>query len=95
MMRTQRNSGVREQIEVINRSSSQAARALRQCGARSGPAGVVLGPMVTFFRSLIARGGALQGIGGIIRSGLEAYEHFVTRLKLWELHNADEDAGRQ
>ena len=94
-MRKHSSPGVREQIEAINRSSSRTAEELRQCGVRSGVTDIVFGPLVVFLRSSIVRGRVFRGVAGSVRSGLEAYEHFVTRLKLWELHNADRDAGRR
>jgi glycosyltransferase involved in cell wall biosynthesis len=68
-----------------DRYSDLMARRLRDQGRRFRAHQLVTHPLFTFFRMYLGRGGILDGMPGLILSGLYAYYTFIKYAKFWEL----------
>jgi hypothetical protein len=74
-----------------DRYSDLMARRMREQGRRFSPHQLVTRPCFTFFKMYVARKGCLDGIPGLILSGLYAYYTFIKYARFWELQAS---AGR-
>jgi glycosyltransferase involved in cell wall biosynthesis len=67
-----------------DRYSSLMAERMRQEGRRFKPHLLLTHPPFTFFKMYLLRAGFLDGMPGLILSGLYAYYTFIKYAKLWE-----------
>lgn len=68
-----------------DRYSDLMARRMKEQGRRFAPHQLVTHPLGTFAKMYLVRGGFLDGMPGLILSGLYAYYTFVKYAKFWEL----------
>ncbi|RMH03791.1 MAG: glycosyltransferase family 2 protein [Nitrospirae bacterium] len=72
-------------LQKMDRYSTLRAQAMYQRGARFHLHQLVTHPLFTFLKMYILRLGILDGMPGLILSGLYTYYTFVKYAKLWEL----------
>jgi len=72
-------------IQKMDRYSSLRSRVMKQNGRNFHVHQLVSHPVFTFLKMYIFRQGFLDGMPGLILSGLYAYYVFVKYAKLWEL----------
>jgi hypothetical protein len=63
------------------------ARRMVEQGRRFSSHQLVSHPAFTFLKMYIGRGGCLDGVPGLILSGLYAYYTFIKYARLWELQS--------
>ncbi len=68
-----------------DRYSDLMARRMLEQNRRFSPHQLVTHPCFTFFKMYVGRRGCLDGIPGLILSGLYAYYTFIKYARLWEL----------
>lgn len=71
-----------------DRYSDLMARRMLEQGRRFSPHQLVTHPCFTFFKMYVGRKGCLDGIPGLILSGLYAYYTFIKYARLWELRSS-------
>jgi glycosyltransferase involved in cell wall biosynthesis len=67
-----------------DRYSELMARRMRERNRRFSPHQLLTHPFFTFLKMYIARRGCLDGVPGLILSGLYAYYTFIKYARLWE-----------
>jgi len=72
-------------IAKQDRYSDLMARRLAEQGRRFSPHQLVTHPFAAFFKMYVQRAGFLDGMPGLILSGLYGYYTFMKYAKLWEL----------
>lgn len=72
-------------LEKMDRYSTLRAQAMQERGVRFRHHQLVTHPFFTFFKMYVLRLGILDGMPGLILSGLYTYYTFVKYAKLWEL----------
>jgi glycosyltransferase involved in cell wall biosynthesis len=72
-------------LAKMDRYSDLMARRMAQEGRRFRPHQLLTHPAATFLKMYVARAGYLDGMPGLILSGLYAYYTFVKYAKFWEL----------
>lgn len=70
-----------------DRYSDLMARRMLEQGRRFSPHQLITRPCFTFFKMYLARRGCLDGVPGLILSGLYAYYTFIKYARLWELRS--------
>lgn len=73
-----------------DRYSELMARRMVEQGRRFRPHQLVTHPLFTFLKMYLGRAGLLDGVPGLILSGLYAYYTFVKYAKFWEMTHAGE-----
>ncbi|RMH31841.1 MAG: glycosyltransferase family 2 protein [Nitrospirae bacterium] len=76
-------------LQKMDRYSTLRAKAMQEHGVRFRYHQLVTHPVFTFFKMSVLRLGMLDGMPGLILSGLYAYYTFVKYAKLWELEQAE------
>ena len=76
---------ISEHIQMLNSSTSEHAVKIFEEGSRANLICIIFKPKVVLLKSLFLKGGIFKGLRGIIISVLNAYEEFLTQLKLWEI----------
>jgi glycosyltransferase involved in cell wall biosynthesis len=74
-----------DQVDRIQRWSSQAARSLHACGRRARVSDLVLRPAWRSFRGYLLKRGFLDGIPGLVIAVANGAYVFLKYAKLWEL----------
>lgn len=77
-----------ERFEALNEATSRRAAQLAAQGKTAHLWAIVCTPGLVFVRAYVWRGGWRRGIAGFVEALFAAYGVFVSRLKLWELHQA-------
>ena len=72
-------------LQKMDRYSSLRAEVMRKYGARFHVHQLVTHPLYTFFKMYFLRRGILDGMPGLILTGLYTYYVFVKYAKIWEL----------
>ena len=72
-------------FDKFHRYTTLAAQDLYQVGRRARPGDLILRPMAIFLKMYFIRAGFLDGLQGLILSGLSAGYVFTKYAKLWEL----------
>lgn len=81
-------------LQKQNRYSSLKAAEKRQQGRQAGLLKLLFAMPVSFFKSLLLRGGWRDGTRGFINTMMTSYYAFLKEAKLYELQVNDEDASR-
>lgn len=81
-------------FEKFGRYTTWGARDLHAKGRRAGAARLILNPAWSVFKHYILQKGFLDGLPGLLVSGLAGVYVFVKYAKLWAMQNAVGDAGR-
>jgi glycosyltransferase involved in cell wall biosynthesis len=76
---------VEDFVEKSCRYAAMFAAKAHADGMRSSPWTITVHTVGRFFRAYVLKGGFLQGVPGLIISGLQAYEVFQKYVRLWEL----------
>lgn len=79
---TQRS--VHDQVERLNLYSSLASRTARERGERFGLARMIVGPPAAFLKMYLLKGGARDGLRGLIAAVNHAHYVFLKSAKLWD-----------
>ena len=77
----------------MDRYSSLRAKVIQQGGRRFHLHQLVARPLYTFFKMYVMRLGLLDGMPGLILSGLYTYYTFVKYAKLWELEQVSQSVN--
>ncbi len=77
----------------MDRYSSLRAKVIEQGGRRFYLHQLVARPLYTFFKMYVMRLGLLDGMPGLILSGLYTYYTFVKYAKLWELEQVSQSVN--
>jgi glycosyltransferase involved in cell wall biosynthesis len=77
--------GIDHYLAKMDRYSDLMAQRMVQQGRRFHPHQLVTHPCFTFAKMYVGRAGFLDGMPGLILSGLYAYYTFIKYAKLWEL----------
>lgn len=77
-----------ERFEALNEATSRRAAQLAAQGKTAHLWAIVCTPGLVFLRAYVWRGGWRHGMAGFVEALFAAYEVFVSRFKLWELHQA-------
>jgi glycosyltransferase involved in cell wall biosynthesis len=72
-------------LAKMDRYSDLMAQRMIEQGRRFHPSQLVTHPCFTFFKMYLGRAGFLDGMPGLILSGLYAYYTFIKYAKLWEV----------
>ncbi len=72
-------------IKQVDASTTSRAETLFSEGRTCCPSELIFRPALTFLKAFFVRRKIFEGPRGLIFSVLEAYEEFITYLKLWEL----------
>ena len=75
---------VREQVDRLNRYSDLAARTAQDQGRRFAPSRMLVAPWAAFFKMYVLKGGALDGVRGLIAAVDQAHYVFLKSAKLWD-----------
>jgi glycosyltransferase involved in cell wall biosynthesis len=81
--------GIADHLETIDRYTTLAARQMREEGRRSGVLQIAGHPPLAFLRNYLLRGGARDGLVGLIVSAMNSYYVFLKFAKLWELQRSE------
>jgi glycosyltransferase involved in cell wall biosynthesis len=79
---TQRS--VHEQVDRLNRYSTLASRTSFESGRRFSLARMIAGPLAAFFKMYVLKGGALDGVRGLVAAVDHAHYVFLKSAKLWD-----------
>jgi glycosyltransferase involved in cell wall biosynthesis len=88
-------SDLGEYWEKFHRYVRLAAMELKRQGRRGGIAPLVLRPPARFMRMYFVQMGFLDGVHGLLLSGLSAFQVFAKYARLWELTHQDESSARR
>lgn len=84
---------ISEHLERLNKYSGLVAMDRYEAGKKAGVFGLLFSAPWQFFRLYFLRLGILDGIPGLIVSGLGAYYSFLKIAKLWEMqHSGDSNS---
>jgi glycosyltransferase involved in cell wall biosynthesis len=86
---------IADHLETIDRYTTAAAQQMYEGGRRSGFFSVAVHPPLAFLRNYVAKGGARDGVPGLVISALNSYYVFLKFAKLWELQRANTGPGLQ
>ena len=87
---------VTEQVARLNRYSDLASRTAHERGERFRLSRLVVGPPAAFFKMYVLKGGALDGVRGLVAAVDHAHYVFLKSAKLWDRTRApDPDFGRR
>jgi glycosyltransferase involved in cell wall biosynthesis len=75
---------VREQVDRFNRYSDLAARRAQEEGRRFSAARLLAGPAAAFLKMYVLKGGATEGVRGLVAAVDHAHYVFLKSAKLWE-----------
>ncbi|HVQ35526.1 MAG TPA: glycosyltransferase family 2 protein [Candidatus Bathyarchaeia archaeon] len=75
---------VADQVARLNRYSDLAARRAQDQGRRFSVARMLAGPAAAFFKMYVAKGGATEGVRGLVAAVDHAHYVFLKSAKLWE-----------
>jgi hypothetical protein len=75
---------VRDQVDRLNRYSDLAAWTAEEQGRRFAPSRMLLSPMAAFFKMYVLKGGARDGVRGLIAAVDHAHYVFLKSAKLWD-----------
>jgi len=78
-----------DQIERIQRHTTQAAAALHATGRRTSAVDLTLRPLARFARGYVLKRGFEDGVPGLVVAGAVAFSVFLKYAKLWELERRD------
>ena len=77
--------GISDQLATVNRFSTITAESKFAEGQQFHIGDLIFRPFARFIRSYLLRAGFLDGLPGLVISGMVAYGVFVKYAKLWEL----------
>lgn len=80
-------------LETMNRYTTLAADDMFDAGQRAGLLDLLVHPPAAFLRNYILKGGAGDGVPGVIVSAMNAYYVFLKYAKLWERGRGGSPAG--
>lgn len=83
---------VHEQVERMNRYSTLASRTAFDSGSRFRLARMVAGPAAAFVKMYVLKGGALDGVRGLIAAVNHAHYVFLKSAKLWDRTRRRDDS---
>ena len=86
------DQSLREQFQTLNKAASRRAAQLAAEGKKARLWAIVCTPGLVFLRTYVWQGGWRRGMTGFGEALFAAYEVFVSRLKLWELHQAQKSS---
>jgi glycosyltransferase involved in cell wall biosynthesis len=75
---------VADQVDRWNRYSDLAARTATENGARFAPGRMLLAPGAAFLKMYVLKGGALDGLRGLVAAVNHAHYVFLKGAKLWD-----------
>jgi glycosyltransferase involved in cell wall biosynthesis len=75
---------VREQVDRLNRYSDLAARRAQEEGRRFSVLRLLTGPAAAFLKMYVLKGGAVEGVRGLVAAVDHAHYVFLKSAKLWE-----------
>ena len=75
---------VRDQVERLNRYSDLAARRAHEQGRRFSLVRMLVGPAAAFVKMYVIKGGALEGVRGLVAAVDHAHYVFLKSAKLWD-----------
>ena len=78
---------ISDHLETIDRYTTYAAEQMLENGRAVGWLDLAMHPPLAFARNYLIRRGFMDGLPGLIVSGLNAYYVFVKFAKLWELRS--------
>jgi glycosyltransferase involved in cell wall biosynthesis len=76
---------LRDQIDRLNGYTTLSAMQMHEAGRRAGLFDLVVHPPAAFLRNYVLRRGFMDGMVGLIVSGVSAYSVFLKFAKLYEL----------
>ena len=80
------DQSLHERFQALNEATSHRAAQLAAEGKKAHLWAIVCIPGLVFLRAYVWQGGWRRGMAGFSEALFAAYEVFVSRLKLWELH---------
>jgi glycosyltransferase involved in cell wall biosynthesis len=75
---------VHDQVDRMNRYSTLASRTAFESGARFRMGRMVVGPFAAFLKMYVLKGGAADGVRGLIAAVNHAHYVFLKNAKLWD-----------
>jgi len=76
---------LRDHLDRINHYTTLWAKQSHEAGRRAGPLDLIAHPPAAFARNYLLRRGILDGVAGLLVSGVNAYAVFLKLAKLWDL----------
>jgi glycosyltransferase involved in cell wall biosynthesis len=87
---------VREQVDRLNRYSDLASRSALEEGRRFSRARLLVSPWAAFLKMYVLKGGARDGVRGLIAAVDHAHYVFLKNAKLWDRTRAiDQEFARR
>jgi glycosyltransferase involved in cell wall biosynthesis len=83
---------VHDQVDRLNRYSTLASRTAFESGGRWRMGRMVAGPIAAFLKMYVLKGGALDGVRGLIAAVNHAHYVFLKNAKLWDRARARDEA---
>jgi glycosyltransferase involved in cell wall biosynthesis len=81
--------GFGDYLKKIDRYTRWGAEDLHRQGRRAGPADLLLRPAGRFAKRYLLQAGFLDGVEGLLISGLDTYSVFLKYARLWEMNRFD------
>lgn len=78
-------------LKKIDRYTRWGAEDLHRRGRRAGPADLALRPVGRFAKRYVIQGGFLDGVEGLMISGLDTFSVFLKYARLWEMRRLGKD----